>query len=155
MEAPLWHCGVDSYLKGSSAKAYDMGQDTFIGSDRFSCMNYKDNRLLNSEDVYEIRMEGILKTGFNPQDKIEIKITHLINSIPKDFEQIFSKLFIYSDFPIGQYVSIYILAFPKNKTSDRAFLTVYSPVRLANDVKAFIEKAELIIEKKPMQLSKQ
>lgn len=155
VETALWHCGVDSYLKGSSAKTYYLGQDTFVGSDRFSCMNDKDNRLLSSEDFYEIRLEGILKTGFNPQDKIEIKITHLSNSIPINFEQRFSKLYIYSDFPMGEYVSINILAFPKNRGTEKVFLTVNSPVRIANDVKAFIDNAELIIEKKPMQLSRQ
>lgn len=144
---------MDSKLVGSTVKAYDYGKDTFIGTDKFICVNYKDNLIVESNESYEVRMEGDLKTGFNSYDEIELKITNFKNSIPKSFTQKYSQLLIYSDFPIGDYISIYVMAIPDNLQNERIILTINTPIRLANDVKDFVENAFLTINKTDVHLA--
>ena len=147
---PQWHCGTDCLMNGSTEKAYDslFAKDTFIGRQKFSCINYSDNIIESTEDDYVIRLEGDMTTGFSPADEIEVNMARFTDKIPNDFRQKFNKLHIYSDYPIGNIVVIHLLGISEDPEGKKVLLTIKSPTYIANAVKAFVESAVLSIEKK-------
>ena len=151
---PEWHCITKCSLIGSSEKVYDdIAKDTFIGKKNFSCVNYDKEIVRTTADDYIIRLEGDLTTGFNHGDEISVNISSYLDDVPDNFVQSFPRLFIYADIPIGDQVAMHVLGFSDLDSTKKILLTINTPTHLANDVKAFVSKATLSIEREPEQLA--
>ncbi len=145
-----WHCGASSELAGNSSQTYSLGQDTFTGKQRIHCYNYRTGEYYSS-GLYNIKLEGHLLTGFNSNDIIKIDITSFPTSLPKDFSLKLTSLNIYSEISSGNSLAFYVKA-TTDDNKNNVLLIVHSPLSIANEVKSFLLKANLIIEESSLPI---
>ncbi|MCB0390250.1 MAG: hypothetical protein KDD58_03110 [Bdellovibrionales bacterium] len=123
-----------------------------LTSNLFNNSNITENLKQVSAEKYIIRLEGLMNTGFNSSDEVNINLTRYTNYFPQNFSQIVPKLKICSDYPIGNEVYFIVSGLSLDGLNE-VHLKVKSPTYIANNVKAFLVNASLIIEKDYEQLA--
>lgn len=147
-----WHCEIKSDLVGHEERVWPYGQDTFLGEQSVRCVDNTDNSEHMSIDNYELKLVGLINTGFSASDRITLILDGKSDTLPLNFDQTIPSFENLSTETIGNTTTLIVNAQSDQKWFKDVKIKIVSRSHLTNDIIDFLQYASLRISRKPIVL---